>query len=75
MARNVARPFQPATGAPAPGDAVLYRGVQHRHGRLTPNRNAWSAHLFLHWVERDGPFASHAFDGNQDECKPVNFSF
>jgi hypothetical protein len=58
-----------------PGDGVLYRGVQHRHGRLMPNRNAWSAHLFLHWVERDGPFASHAFDGNQDECKPVNFSF
>jgi hypothetical protein len=34
------------------GDAVLYRGVNHRHGRLQPNPNAWSVHLFLHWVER-----------------------
>lgn len=46
-----------------PGDAVLYRGVTHRHGRLTPNPNAWSAHMFLHWVDRDGPYAACAFDG------------
>jgi len=45
-----------------PGDAVLYRGVQHRHGRTTPNPNRWSAHMFLHWVDRDGPHAGHAFD-------------
>ena len=38
------------------GDAVLYQGVHHRHGRTTPNPNAWSAHLFLHWVDRDGPY-------------------
>jgi hypothetical protein len=34
------------------GDAVLYRGVNHRHGRLRPNPNAWSANLFLHWIDR-----------------------
>lgn len=45
-----------------PGDAVLYRGVYHRHGRTTPNPNRSSAHLFLHWVERDGAFADQAFD-------------
>ncbi len=45
-----------------PGDAVLYRGVQHRHGRLQPNPNRWSAHMFLHWVDRDGPHADQAFD-------------
>lgn len=45
-----------------PGDAVLYCGVQHRHGRTTPNPNRWSAHLFLHWVDRDGPHAAQAFD-------------
>ncbi len=45
-----------------PGDAVLYRGINLRHGRMTPNPNQWSAHLFLFWVERDGPFAQHAFD-------------
>jgi hypothetical protein len=45
-----------------PGDAVLYQGVHHHHGRTTPNPNRWSAHLFLHWVERDGAFAGDAFD-------------
>jgi len=44
------------------GDAVMYRGVNHRHGRLDPNPNSWSAHLFLHWVDADGPYADHAFD-------------
>jgi hypothetical protein len=45
-----------------PGDAVLYRGVERRHGRVTPNPNGWSAHLFLHWVERGGKYQDHAFD-------------
>lgn len=45
-----------------PGDAVLYRGMDLRHGRTSPNPNRWSAHLFLFWVERGGAFAQHAFD-------------
>lgn len=45
-----------------PGDAVLYRGIDLRHGRTTPNPNQWSAHLFLFWVERGGLFEQHAFD-------------
>lgn len=48
--------------AMAPGDGVLYQGVHHRHGRVDPNPNDWSAHLFLHWVDRAGPYAEHAFD-------------
>lgn len=44
-----------------PGDAVLYRGSGRRHGRMTPNPNPWSAHMFLCWVERGGAFAGHAF--------------
>lgn len=56
------------------GDAVLYNGVHHRHGRVTPNPNGWSAHLFLHWVDRDGPYRDHAFDG-QGAPASVNFSF
>jgi hypothetical protein len=56
------------------GDGVLYQGVQHRHARVTPNPNGWSAHLFLHWVERDGPYAEHAFDG-QIKPAPSNFRF
>lgn len=49
----------------ASGDAVLYRGVEYHHGRTTPNPNAWSAHLFLHWVTENGPHAENAFDGQQ----------
>jgi hypothetical protein len=45
-----------------PGDGVLYRGVQHRHGRPSPNPNRWSAHMFLHWIDRDGRHADQAFD-------------
>ena len=56
------------------GDAVLYRGVQHRHGRTAPNPNRWSAHLFLHWVDRDGPYRDHAFDGQINSAK-VEFGF
>lgn len=44
------------------GDAVMYRGVTRRHGRVDPNPNRWSAHLFLHWVDSSGPFADQAFD-------------
>src|SRR5215217_2878317 len=48
-----------------PGDAVLYQGVRFRHGRLTPNPNRWSAHLFMHWVDRHGPHKGHAFDAER----------
>lgn len=55
-------------------DAVLYNGVHHRHGRTQPNPNAWSAHLFLHWVDADGPYRDHAFD-RQPQTASVNFEF
>lgn len=50
------------TMAMLPGDGVAYQGVHHRHGRLEANPNSWSAHLFLHWVDRDGPYREQAFD-------------
>ncbi|MFL6760459.1 MAG: hypothetical protein ACJ8FR_10890 [Sphingomonas sp.] len=50
------------------GDALMYRGVNYRHGRLEPNPNSWSAHLFLHWVDANGPYADHAFDRPQIEA-------
>jgi hypothetical protein len=56
-----------------PGDAVLYEGVHHRHGRTDRNPNRWSAHLFLHWVDRDGPYREHAFDGRAPAT--VDFQF
>ncbi len=45
-----------------PGDAVLYQGARYRHGRVMPNPNEWSAHMFLHWVDRNGAHAGEAFD-------------
>ena len=45
-----------------PGDAVLYRGIDRRHGRTSPNPNQWSAHLFCHWVAADGPYRHLAFE-------------
>jgi hypothetical protein len=56
------------------GDAVLYQGVHHRHGRIFPNPNGWSAHLFLHWVDRNGAHREHAFDRKLSPAQ-VNFSF
>ncbi len=36
-----------------------------------PNR--WSAHMFLHWVDRDGPHKAHAFDARSDAGVAVDF--
>jgi hypothetical protein len=51
-----------ATFVTNPGDAVLYPGSARRHGRLEPNPNKWSAHLFLQWVTRGGPNEHLAFE-------------
>jgi hypothetical protein len=56
----------------SPGDAIIYRGVEVPHGRMTPNPNEWSAHLFLHWVDLDGPYRDQAFDG-EPEVDRVEF--
>lgn len=56
------------------GDGVVYQGVHHRHGRISANPNRWSAHLFLHFVERGGPYEDYAFDKRVD-LKPVTFAF
>lgn len=56
----------------APGDAILYQGVHRRHGRVAPNPNNWSAHLFLHWVDPEGPYRDFQFDGR---AVPDNVSF
>ncbi len=57
-----------------PGDAILYKGVNYRHGRMTPNPNRWSAHLFMHWIDVDGPFKVWAFD-KQVLPEPTGFVF
>jgi hypothetical protein len=44
------------------GDGIFYHGSRYRHGRITPNPNRWSAHVFLQWVKRDGPHRSEVFE-------------
>jgi|tagenome__1003787_1003787.scaffolds.fasta_scaffold20736959_2 hypothetical protein len=56
------------------GDAVVYQGVRYPHARTPPNPNAWSAHLFLCYVDRDGPYREQAFDQKMT-LNPVNFNF
>jgi hypothetical protein len=56
------------------GDAVLYQASHYAHGRMTPNPNAWSAHLFMFYVERDGPYREYAFD-RRSKFEKVDFTF
>lgn len=67
------KPF--ASIAMQPGDAVLYKGYDLRHGRVDPNPNRWSAHMFLHWVDRDGPQKHHAFDQREPMDGALDFQF
>jgi hypothetical protein len=55
------------------GGAVFYRGVEHRHGRTTPNPNRWSAHMFLHWVDAGSAQRRHAFDGHGPSRDKIDF--
>ncbi len=57
------------------GDGVLYNGINYLHGRVRPNPNKWSAHIFLHWVDRAGKYAEHAFDKRADIMERANFVF
>jgi len=58
-----------------PGDGVLYQGYDLRHGRVIPNPNRWSAHMFLHWVDRDGPHKDQAFDQREPMDGVLDFQF
>jgi hypothetical protein len=56
------------------GDAVLYQASHYAHGRTDPNPNRWSAHLFMFYVDRNGPYREYAFDQHGDFEK-VDFTF
>jgi len=57
-----------------PGDAVLYRGMNYLHGRMTPNPNRWSAHAYFQWIDIDGPYKEWMFD-KQPILEGGDFSF
>ena len=60
--------------AMAAGDAILYRGVEVPHGRATANPNGWSAHLFLHWVDLDGPYRVRPSTANSRRIRWISHS-
>lgn len=41
---------------------------------MSPNPNAWCAHLFLHWVDVDGPFKEWTFE-KKPMPQPAGFAF
>ena len=58
------------------GDAVIYNGINYLHGRVNPNPNRWSAHIFMHWVDRAGSYARYAFDEKwPDVVRQADFKF
>ena len=50
------------------GDALLYAGCNHKHGRLGTYKGEGMAQVFLHYVNKDGPYKNHAYD-NKDGNK------
>jgi hypothetical protein len=53
----------------APGDALLYRGIDCFHWREA-FQGSRMAQVFLHYVDRDGPHADQKFDGRKTLMRP-----
>jgi hypothetical protein len=53
----------------APGDAVLYRGIDLFHWR-EPYVGQQLVQVFLHYVDRYGPHADQKFDGRKTLMRP-----
>lgn len=45
-----------------PGDLAVYKGCEICHWRK-PFKGNWHVQVFLHYVDADGPYKDHAFDG------------
>ena len=44
------------------GDAVLYKGIDEKHGRPGVYEGEGMAQLFLHYVDKNGLHTKHAYD-------------
>lgn len=53
----------------APGDALIYRGVDLAHWR-EPYEGRQLVQVFLHYVDRQGPHADQKFDGRKTLMQP-----
>ena len=44
------------------GDGLLYAGCEQKHGRPGVYKGEGMAQVFLHYVNKNGPFTHHAYD-------------
>jgi len=44
------------------GDALLYAGCDHKHGRPGIYKGEGMAQVFFHYVNKEGPYTHHAYD-------------
>jgi len=44
------------------GDAILYRGCEYKHWRPGVYKGEGMAQVFLHYIDKNGPFKKHAYD-------------
>jgi len=44
------------------GDAVLYKGLDEKHGRPGVYKGNGMAQVFFHYVNQNGPYKHHAYD-------------
>jgi hypothetical protein len=56
-----------------PGDALLYRGIECAHWR-TPYEGDQLGQLFLHYVDRNGPYAAWKFDRRSSLSDPAEWT-
>ena len=47
------------------GDALLYAGCDHKHGRPGTYKGEGMAQVFLHYVNKNGPYKDHAYDNKE----------
>ena len=54
------------------GDAVIYKGIEVEHWRekFEAVKESWHAQAFLHYVDKNGPYAEHIWDRINE---PVNW--
>jgi len=54
------------------GDAVIYKGLDVAHWRdeFIAEEDSWHAQAFLHYVDKNGPYAEHIWD---QVVSPVNW--
>jgi|TARA_B100001964_G_scaffold243879_1_gene323299 hypothetical protein len=47
-----------------PGDAVVYKGTLAEHWRekFEAGKESWHAQVFIHYVDKNGPYAEHIWD-------------